>query len=56
MVCLQLGVCINAVRENPDAFACQYGCNYSSWRDDVMIPGRGGLITNGTAGANDLAM
>ena len=51
---MQLGACINAVRENPDAFACSYGCNYSDWRDSVMTPARGGLVTNGTDSATEL--
>ena len=35
---VQIGTCINAVRENPDTFACQYHCDYSSWRQAVVSP------------------
>lgn len=51
---VQLGACINAVRENPDAFACQYPCNYSAWRNDVLVPSRGGLVATGSPGSTDL--
>ncbi|BDA46711.1 Uncharacterized membrane protein YlbC at N-terminal half [Coccomyxa sp. Obi] len=50
----ELGACVNSVRENPDAFACQYPCNYSSWRNDVISPPRGGLATTGTQAATEL--
>ena len=50
----QISVCINAIRENPDAFACQYPCNYSSWRADVIAPPRGGLTALGATAATEL--
>ncbi|EIE19663.1 hypothetical protein COCSUDRAFT_58407 [Coccomyxa subellipsoidea C-169] len=50
----QIAACINSVRENPDAFACQYPCNYSSWRNDVISPPRGGLAASGTDAVKEL--
>jgi hypothetical protein len=55
LCCAQIGVCINSVRENPDAFACQYPCNYSDWRQSVTSPPRGGLTASGSSGASELA-
>ena len=51
---LQVAACVNAVRQDPDGFACQYPCDYSQWRADVISPVRGALISAGTDGANEL--
>lgn len=50
----QVAACVNAVREDPDGFACQYPCDYSQWRDEVIAPSRGALISAGTEGADKL--
>ncbi len=41
---------MNAVRTNPDAFACYYPCRYAAWRDTVTDIPRGPLIIKGTDG------
>lgn len=51
---LQVAACVNAVRQDPDGFACQYPCDYSQWRADVIYPVRGPLVSAGTSGANEL--
>lgn len=51
---LQVAACMNAVRQYPDGFACQYPCDYSQWRDDVIYPVRGPLVSTGTTGAQEL--
>ncbi|KAL3158285.1 hypothetical protein ABBQ38_010530 [Trebouxia sp. C0009 RCD-2024] len=51
---VQVAACVNAVREDPDGFACQYPCDYSQWRSDVISPARGSLISAGTDGADQL--
>lgn len=51
---LQVAACVNAVRQDPDGFACQYPCDYSQWRSDVIYPVRGPLVSAGTSGANEL--
>eukprot|EP00891_Asterochloris_glomerata_P006853 jgi/Astpho2/6853/Aster-x0744 len=50
----QVSLCINAIRSNPDAFACQYPCNYTEWRDSVVNPPRGTLTSTGTNGSVEL--
>ena len=52
--CLQVSLCINAIRSNPDAFACQYPCNYTEWRASVVNPPRGTLTSSGTNGSVEL--
>ncbi len=49
-----MSLCINAIRSNPDAFACQYPCNYTEWRDSVVNPPRGTLTSTGTNGSVEL--
>lgn len=39
----QITTCVNAVRVNPDAFACLFPCNYNNWRADVVWPPRQAL-------------
>lgn len=51
---LQVAACVNAVRQDPDGFACEYPCTYADWRDDVISPARGALTASGTTGAEDL--
>ncbi|KAA6425878.1 MAG: hypothetical protein FRX49_04253 [Trebouxia sp. A1-2] len=50
----QVAACVNAVRQDPDGFACEYPCTYSDWRADVISPARGALVSSGTVGAEDL--
>ncbi|KAK9812605.1 hypothetical protein WJX72_000448 [[Myrmecia] bisecta] len=50
----QIETCVNAVRINPDAFACYYPCDYGAFRDDILNPPRGALIASGTEGATSL--
>lgn len=50
----QVAACVNAVRQDPDGFACQYPCDYSQWRADVIYPVRGALVSSGTSGAQEL--
>lgn len=47
---VQVAQCMNAVRTNPDAFACYYPCDYSKWRDDIIDIARGPLTIKGTDG------
>ena len=51
---LQVAACVNAVRQDPDGFACQYPCDYNQWRADVISPARGALTSSGTTGAEEL--
>ena len=51
---LQVAACVNAVRQDPDGFACEYPCTYADWRDSVISPARGALVSSGTVGAQDL--
>ena len=51
---LQVAACVNAVRQYPDGFACEYPCDYSEWRADVISPVRGALTAAGTTGVEDL--
>ena len=51
---LQVAACVNAVRQDPDGFACEYPCTYSDWRASVISPARGALVSSGTVGAQDL--
>jgi len=51
---LQVAACVNAVRQDPDGFACEYPCTYADWRDSVISPARGALVSSGTTGAEDL--
>lgn len=53
-VVVQIATCINAVRQKPDSFACQYPCTYADWRDDVVSPVRGPMAFAGTPGADEL--
>ncbi|DBA87761.1 hypothetical protein WJX77_003783 [Trebouxia sp. C0004] len=50
----QVAACVNAVRQDPDAFACDYPCTYSDWRASVISPARGALVSSGTVGVQDL--
>ena len=49
-----MAACVNAVRQEPDSFACEYPCDYAEWREDVISPVRGALVSAGTPGAEDL--
>lgn len=42
---LQISACANAVRTNPDAFACFLPCDYASWRPAALAPPRSSLAT-----------
>ncbi|KAK9820975.1 hypothetical protein WJX81_005721 [Elliptochloris bilobata] len=50
----QISTCINAVRQKPDTFACQYPCRYADWRGDVVSPVRGPMAFAGTPGTDEL--
>lgn len=51
---VQISTCINAVRQKPDTFACQYPCSYADWRDDAVSPVRGPMAFAGTPGTDEL--
>ena len=44
----QIATCVNAVRVNPDAFACLFPCDYNAWRDSVVWPPRQALDVSPT--------
>lgn len=54
VVAVQVAQCMNAVRTNPDAFACYYPCDYSKWRSNVVDIARGPLTIKGTDGVASL--
>ena len=39
----QISTCVNAIRTNPDAFACVLPCDYAAWRPAALAPVRSPL-------------